>query len=363
MNHPTASHLLAMLVVLATATTALAQQPTKVRVVKPEPSLQARSYSVPGRVEPYEFTTIFTRATGIVKERRFDIGDAVKAGDVLAIIDVPEIDRDIDSARAAIDQARARYANAKSLADRANALLGSRAISQEEADQRNASAAELDAAVRVAEAELARLLEELNFATVRAPFDGIISGRNFNRGDRVRGDSATSEGWLYRLINIQQLRFVVAAPPDLAMHLKPDTTATVTFAELPGRSITAQIYRQSEVFDQSSGTMRLELLLPNPTLSIPAGLTGTATFSLAPQPGRFVVPANALVVSRGVGSIKIVKDGKVQTLAVTVGRNLGNNIEITSDALSPDLQVIINPNALLRDNEQVAVATEPAPGN
>ncbi len=343
--------------VLAASTSALAQDRAKVRTTAPEPAMQSRAYPIPGRTEPYEFTAIFTRATGIVKERLFDIGDTVKTGDVLAIIDVPEIDRAVDSAKAAVDQALARYNNARTLADRARTLLESRAISREEAEQRIANATEYDAAVRLAEAQLASFQEQQKFATVRAPFDGIISGRNFNRGDRVRGDAATSEGWLYRLVRLDQLRFVIAAPPDLAMQVKDGVIAQITFNELPGRTLEAKVYRRSDVFDQASGTMRVELLLPNPDLSIPSGLTGNATFTLAPTPDRYLVPTNTLVMNRGAGSLRAVVDGKVQTIGVSVGRSLGARVEVVSSALNRDLRLIVNPNAMLRDGDAVEIIT------
>lgn len=328
----------------------------RVQTISPVAAQASHSYSIPGRTEAFESTTIFTRATGIVRERRFDIGDTVKAGEVLATIDAPEVDRAVESGQAMIDQAKARAENARLLAERAASLLETRAISQAEVDLRNANAAETAAAVRFAETELARLKEQQGFLTVHAPFSGIIAARNFNRGDRVRGDASTADGWLYRLVELDKLRFVIAAPPDLALRLKSENSAIVRFSEFPGREIKAGFFRSSGVFDEASGTMRVELLIENPDLAIPAGLTGSATFTLGPANRTFLVPNNTITTTRGQAAISIVDSGRVKTVPVTIGRSLGTNVEITSAELTPQMRVIINPNALLRAGDEVQVA-------
>ncbi|MEY2878459.1 MAG: hypothetical protein RLZZ15_839, partial [Verrucomicrobiota bacterium] len=217
-----------------------------------------------------------------------------------------------------------------------------------------------DAALRIARADLARLEEQKNFATVRAPFDGVISARNFDRGDRVRGDSATAEGWLYYLVRLDTLRFVLNATPDLALRVSGDTRAKLRFNEFPGRTFTATVSRSSRVFDPAAGTMRLELLLENPDLALPAGLTGNATFEVAPTAGTYLVPTNTLVTRAGQFSLATVTAGKVAFVEVIAGRNLGATVEVTSAALSATTAVIINPNALLRPGDAVTV-TPPTP--
>lgn len=357
------THLQALVIAVVPAALALGQPaaPTRtvpqVQTVTPIAAAESRTYTIPGRTEAFESTTIFTRATGIVKERRFDIGDRVNAGDVMATIDAPEIDRAVESAKAMIDQAEARAENARLLAERAASLLETRAIAQAEVDLRNANAAETAAAVRFAKTELARYKEQQGFATVYAPFSGVIAARNFNRGDRVRGDSSTADGWLYRLVELNKLRFVIAAPPDLALRLKTGEVATVRFAEFPGREIKASLYRTSGVFDDANGTMRVELLIENPDLAIPAGLTGAATFTLGAADRTFLVPNNTITTTRGKASLSTVVGGKVKVLPVAVGRSLGTNTEVTSAELTPETRIIVNPNAMLRAGDEVQAVT------
>lgn len=350
-------HLATLLLATAAALPAQTQPAaTTVRVVSPARPADSATYSLPGRADPIESARVFTRATGIVQSRAFDIGDFVKAGDTLAVIAVPDLDRAVEAARASVEQARVLADNARTLAGRSAELLGSRAISREESDQRTADSAAAEARVRVAEADLARLEEQQKFAVVRAPFDAVVTARNFDRGDRVRGDSATAEGWLYQLARIDTLRFVVAATPDLALRLTPETHATVRFNEFPGQTLPVTIARTSRVFDPATGTMRLELLLPNPDLALPAGLTGTATFRLPPAAGSWLVPSNTLLLRAGQSQLATVKDDKVAYLEVLPGRNLGPNVEVTSAALSSDTRVITNPNAMLRPGDAVTIA-------
>lgn len=334
--------------------------PPAVRTVTPTPAASVSPYAVPGRTEPFESARIFTRATGIVKERRFDIGDLVKAGDILAVVDVPDLERAVESARASLEQAEARAANTRALATRSATLLTANSISREDADQRASNAEVSDAALRVSRADLGRLEEQRNFATVRAPFDAVVAARNFDRGDRVRGDSATAEGWLYYLVRLDTLRFVLNATPDLALRLAANTKARLRFTEFPGRTFTATVARSSRIFDPAAGTMRIELLLENKDLTLPAGLTGTATFDLAPAAGTFLVPTNTLVTRAGQTSLATVTANKVAYLDVLPGRNLGSTVEVTSAALSPTTAVIINPNALLRSGDAVIVANPPS---
>lgn len=330
----------------------------RVRTASPTPAATSRDYTIPGRTEPYESSSIFTRATGVVRERAFDIGDLVNAGDVMTIIDAPEIDRAVDSAQATLDQEIARSGIARQLAERATALIESKLLSREEVDQRHANAVAADAAVRVAQAELERLRAVQGFATVRAPFTGVVAGRNFDRGDRVRGDTATADGWLYRLVRLDRLRFIVAAPPDLALRLDKNSIARIAFRELPGRTIEAGFLRSSGVIDRASGTMRVEFLIDNSNGAVPAGLTGTATVAIDAPTEAFALPTNTVMVDGGQSRVAVVRQGAIRFVPVRVGRNLGRSVEVTSSDLAADDKVVVNPNAMLREGDRVEVVVD-----
>jgi membrane fusion protein (multidrug efflux system) len=212
------------------------------------------------------------------------------------------------------------------------------------------------AAVRVAEAELARLVEQQRFSMVRAPFEGVISARNFDRGDHVGGGAGSVDDWLYRLSRLDTLRFVINGTPDLALRLRPEDQASVRFGEFPGREFPARVAHSSRVFDAASGTMRMELLLENKGLALPAGLTGSAAFKLGPAEGTFLVPANALVIRQGKTMVATAENGKVSFLDLRQGRNFGRDVEVISSRLSDTTPIILNPNAMLREGDSVNVA-------
>ncbi|MBN8460308.1 MAG: efflux RND transporter periplasmic adaptor subunit [Verrucomicrobia bacterium] len=333
-------------------TIALAQEPAVVRTVIPAPATAASPLQIPGRTEPIEQARIVSRATGVVKERTVDIGDRVKEGDTLAVIDIPEILQQLEAAKASRDQAVARADTARLAATRAGKLLDQKALSSEDAEQRMSLAAITDAALRTAEAEVKRLETIREFSVVRAPFPATIAARRIDRGDFVKGDSGSAD-WAFHLVRLDKLRFTVAATPDIALRLSKEAAATITFAELPGRDFPATVSRSSRLFDTTSGTMRVELLLENPDLTLPAGLTGKATFVLPPPPGTWLLPNNSLVLREGKPLVAIIKDGKLAFIDVLPGRNLGSKMEITSSAISAQTAVVVSLNAMLRAGDPV----------
>ncbi len=349
--------LIALLSISCFITPVFSADPVPVKTTQPIPATKAARYEVPGRTEPFESATIFTRATGVISERRYEIGDEVKAGDVLAVVATPEVDRAVDAARANVEQVKARAEIASSLSERSSRLLQSQVVSKEETEQRQTTASETAAAVRVAEAELAKLEEQQRFSTVVAPFDGVISARNFDRGDLARGDTAPATGWLYQLDRLDTLRFTIYASPDLALRLGKEKDALVEFREFPGQSFAAKLTHISRVFDTASGTMRIELLMENKDRTLPAGLTGMAAFHIIPPPDTFVVPTNALVSREGNHLVAVALDGKVHFIDVLPGKNFGRTVEVMSDGLSAQIPVILNPNALLQEGD--AVVPEP----
>jgi RND family efflux transporter MFP subunit len=336
--------------------------PASVRVARPTPVAGADTVAAPGRTEPAESARIFTRATGIVRERRCDIGDRVEAGAVMAVVDAPELAAAVRAAEAQVEAARARADRAKLDADRAGPLVQTEAMSPEEGDRRIADAAAAAATLRAAEADVARLRELLGFTVVKAPFSGVVAARNFDRGDRVRGDAAGPEGWLYELVRCDELRFVLPAAPELALRLAAAPLPTIRFRELPGRQFPATAVRSSRVFDATSGTMRVELRVANEDLSLPVGLSGEAVFTLPALPGGFLVPNNALQLRAGQPTLAIVRDGRIQLLQVATGRTRGLQVEVAHAELRAETPVVVNPNALLRAGDPVQVADGPPAG-
>jgi RND family efflux transporter MFP subunit len=326
-----------------------------VRVVKPREARNRMDLTLPGRTVPVEQARLSGRATGIVSERRGEIGDRVKTGDILVIIDAPEVGQQLDRAKAAVEQVRARLTLAELTLERAQELVPKKFLPEQARDDRTANVAIAKADLAAAEAEVRRLEEVQRFQTIRAPFDGVIIERQVERGDRVTGDFGATGSYFYNVARLEQLRLEIDVPQSFALAVKPGTSAKITFAEVPGRSFDAKVVRTSQSIDQVSGTMRAELLMDNPDLILPAGLTGQVVLGIERETPCVLVPGNALVVRQGQQYAAVVEEG--ETIAfrkVSLARDLGNDAEICS-GLKPSDRVVLSPNALLKAGDKVEV--------
>lgn len=343
----------ALLVLLFVPLLATASEPgAAAQIVRPEAPQESVPLRLPARTAPAEEAEIFSRATGVVGERRVDIGDRVKAGDILATIDAPEVTQRVARAQAAVAQAEARAELARLALQRAKAMSQNRVIAAETLDEREANAKIAEADLLAAKAELQRNQEEQNFLIIRAPFDGTVAARRIDRGDHIRGDQSQPGQGLFHLMRLDELRVELNAPPSAALRISAGQKATIEFPEMPGRSFDAVVSRLAGAIDRASGTMRVELILPNPEFALPAGLTGTATLHMEPAKNLVQVPNNAIVVREGKPHVAKVASGRVSFVPVVVGRNLGNKIEVVSGLTSADA-VIVSPNALLREGDPV----------
>ncbi|MBK1881946.1 efflux RND transporter periplasmic adaptor subunit [Luteolibacter pohnpeiensis] len=342
--------LFALLTPLAVAEPAA---PTPVRVTHPAPADSLTAIRAIGRTAPAEQARLFSRATGIISERPVDIGDRVKAGQVLAVIDAPEIAHQIAAAEAQVQQTKARAELADALLKRSESLAKNSAVSQETIDERLATTKTAEADKLAAEAALATLQEQQRFLTIRAPFDGIITARQIDRGDHVNGDPSSLDAWLFQIARIDELRMILSVPPPGALHVKKGQTAEVEFADIPGKIFNATVARTNSLIDSASGTMQVELALPNPDLALPAGLSGDARIKNDSASAVLMVPSNAIATRDGVSQVAVAKSGKVSFVSVALGRTLGNQVEIFS-GLTPSDDVIVSPNSLLQSGDAVA---------
>jgi RND family efflux transporter MFP subunit len=337
-----------------------ADGPIVVRTTKAREAPAASGISAIGRTAPIEQAFLFARATGTVAECKVDIGDKVAAGDVLAVIDAPEIAHRIAAAEARIDLLEAKAGLAATLAERGEPLAATKAISIEELDQRRTTARTSAAELAIARAELAGLRQNQEFLTLRAPFDGTIAARRIDRGDHINGDTNTADAWLFHLARLNELRMVLHMPPDSALKTRTGGQATISFPDLPGLEVSAAVTRSSNLIDPRSGTMQVELIFPNPELAIPAGLSGNASFQPAGKSAVLLIPSNAVAVRDGTPKAAIVRNGRIHFQAVKAGRTLGATIEIL-DGLAAGDEVVISPNAQLRDGDPVTPEPLPAP--
>lgn len=326
-----------------------------VRVVAPKAAAGRFGLTLSGRTAPIEQARLSGRATGVVAERRGEIGDRVKAGDVLVVIDAPEIRQQLDRAKAAVEQVQARLVLAELTLDRAQELVPKRFLPEQARDDREASVAIAKADLAAARAEVRRLEEVQGFQTIRAPFDGVIIERQVERGDRVSGDMGGAGAYFYNIARLEKLRVEIDVPQSFALKVTEGTPAKFTFAELPDRKFDAKVVRTSRSIDQTSGTMRAELVMDNTDFALPAGLSGQVVLDVARAAPCVLVPGNALVVRQGEQFAAVVDaEEKIAFRKVGVGRDLGAEAEVCSGLTIND-RIVLSPNALLKPGDKVEV--------
>lgn len=350
--------------VTAVATTRNAAQPTEeaplktVRVVHPEPLRENGTITLTGRTAPAEQAVVASRASGVAARRLVDIGDKVAPGDVLLVIDAPEVDQELARAKASVQQTRARLDLARVNAGRAEQLVKQGHVSEQQRDERTANERVAEADLAAAEAEVHRLTEVQGFLTLRAPFAGTVVARAVERGDRIAASDSQPSAPLFRIARLDDLRVELDVPQTDALKVRLGNAAKVTFAELPGEVFSAKVMRRAGLIDQASSTMRAELTMANPDERIPAGLNGLVTLDIARDREPVTVPTNTLVTREGQQKVAVaeLEDGedKVTFRKVWVGRDFGERVEIVA-GLEPSDRVILSPNALLREGDAVAV--------
>jgi RND family efflux transporter MFP subunit len=331
---------------------ATAQQPAEVRTANPAAPEGEVMLQATGRTAPAKQARLFSRATGIISERRVDIGDRVKEGDILAVIAAPEILHGIDAAKAKVEQMKARKELAAALLSRGESLAASNAFSKETLDERRSTTKTADADLLAAEADLRSLEEMQRFLVIRAPFDGTITARRVDTGDHVIGDQASENAWLFDIAQLKELRMVLFVPPATALRIRNGEEANVHFSDIPGRNFSGKVSRSSGMIDSTSGTMQVELTLPNADFTLPAGLSGIARIKSQAANAVLMIPSNAVANRDGIPNVALVENGKVKFQAIKPGRTIGPKIEILS-GITAEGQVIISPNSLLRDGDPV----------
>jgi len=333
-------------------------EPKPVRIVHPEPLRDTGTITLTGRTAPAEQAVVASRASGVAEKRLVDIGDKVAAGDVLLLIEAPEVDQELARAKATVEQTRARLDLARVNAGRAETLVKQGHVSEQQRDERTANERVAVADLTAAEAEVHRLTEVKGFLTLRAPFAGTIVARAVERGDRVAASDSQPSAPLFRIARLDELRVELDIPQTDALKVRIGNAAKVTFAELPGETFSAKLVRRAGLIDQASSTMRAELTMPNPDERIPAGLTGLVILDISRDRVPVTVPANTLVTRDGRQKVAVAEladgEAKVAFRGVSVGRDFGERVEIVA-GLGTEDRVILSPNALLREGDPVAV--------
>jgi RND family efflux transporter MFP subunit len=354
-----------------------------VTTVRPHIGEPTSALLLPGNIEPLYSASIYARTEGYIERRTVDIGSKVKAGQLLAVISSPEVDQQLLQARAALAQAKASLEQAKAALEqaRANAELTrltkerdlplgeQHAISQQIVDEAvqahtarvaDVSAAEANitaaqANVTANTANVGRLQQLQDFEHVIAPFDGVITARNVERGDLVSTGSAAAGKPLFGIAQSGTLRIQIDVPQSEAVNIQSGQKASILVKERLGREYTGTVVRSADSLDSAARTMLTEVQVDNRDASLLPGMYAQVRFTLAEQRTSLIIPTSSLVIdNRGMRVVTVQNNQKIHFVPVVIGRDMGTQIEVLSGIQSSDT-LVASPSDLLHEGQDVEV--------
>jgi RND family efflux transporter MFP subunit len=354
-----------------------------VTVVRPQIGEPTSVLQLPGNVEPLYSADIYARTEGYIERRNVDIGAKVKSGQVLAVISSPEVDQQLLQARATLAQSEASFQQAKAALEQAKANeeltrltkerdlpLGQlHAISQQIVDEavqaHNARVADVAAAeanitaaqanIAANRANVARLQQLQSFEQITAPFDGVITARNVERGDLVHTGNAAGGKPLFSIAQSNTLRIQVDVPQSEAVNIQDGQKASITVSEHLGREYAGTIVRSANSLDSAARTMLTEVQVDNRDGSLLPGMYAQVKFTLSQQRTSFIIPTSSLVIDRnGMHVVTVNNNGKLHFIPVVIGRDMGTKVEILRGIQSSDV-LVASPSDLLHDGQDVQV--------
>jgi len=326
-----------------------------VALIAPGKSGDAGALELPGRLEAYSRASIYARVSGYLKSWKADIGTPVKAGQLLAEIETPDLDQQLLQAKADLASATANAALAGTTAKRWQSMLGSDSVSRQEADEKTGDAEAKDAMVKAGQANVDRVLALKSYTRIVAPFDGIVTARNTDVGALISAGSTTGPE-LFTVSDVRKLRVYVSVPQSYASIVKVGTRAKLVVPERPGKSYSATVESLSGAVNVASGTMLIQLAVDNAAGELLPG--GSANVSLE-QPrtvGGLSIPPSALLFDKsGLRVATVGADDKVLLKRVTISRDLGKVIELGS-GITADDRIIEAPPDGIADGDLVRIA-------
>ncbi|ACI51216.1 efflux transporter, RND family, MFP subunit [Gluconacetobacter diazotrophicus PA1 5] len=330
-----------------------------VAVVPAQAGPDVEEIVLPGSVSAAYDTPIYARTSGYIQRWYTDIGTRVKAGDLLATIESPEIDQQLRQARADLMTARANNMVAQATARRVHALLPTRSVSAQQNDQAASDAAARAATVASNEANVQRLEQLVGFEKVVAPYDGIVTARETDNGSLITAGSG-SGAELFRVTDTSWLRVYVQVPQTYAPDIRIGLPVELRFPEYPGRAFPATLTRTAGALQPDARTLLVQLRADNAQGALLPGGYTEVHFKLRRADRGVRIPANALLFrAEGLRVATLSPDGRASLHAITQGRDFGTTVEILT-GIAPGDRVILNPPSSLADGERVHVAS-PAP--
>jgi RND family efflux transporter MFP subunit len=342
---------------LVTTTRSLEVQP--VNVIHPQRAQSSSDLTLPGMIQAFSQSPIYARVDGYVRTWYVDIGTHVAKGQLLAEIDAPEVDQQLNQARAMLKQAETSLALAKVTAPRYQELIKTNSVSQQEVDQNNQNLAAQTANVQAATAAVGRLEQMQGFEKIAAPFDGVITSRKTDFGDLVNAGNAGVGRELFRISQNNIVRVFVTVPEEFSNQVRPGTRASMDLTSLPNRHFAAAVTRTTEAIDPNSRTLTVELDVPNPSGELLPGAYANVHFRLPLNVSPLALPASTILFQGDGPQVAVVNSQtRAELRKVTLGHDFGDTIEVLTGVRSND-SVIANPPDSLTNGMPVAVQSSP----
>ena len=326
-----------------------------VTVTQPQSSGASSTLALPGRLEAYSRAPIYARVSGYVKDWKVDIGGQVQAGQLLAEIEAPDVDQQLSQARADLLTAQANAALAGTTAKRWQQLVKTDAVSRQEVDMKNGDFAAKQAIVKATQANVERLEVMEGFKRIVAPFDGIVTARTTDVGALINAGSGKGLE-LFVVSDTRKLRLYVNIPQNYVAQIASGTNAQMTVPERPGRTFTATVEATAQSVDPASGATLVQLAVDNEAGDLLPGAFANVRFDLRSAAANLSVPASALIFdSSGLRVATLGADNRVVFKPVTIGRDLGSVIEISSGLAAND-RIVDSPPDGIGKGDQVRIA-------
>ncbi len=314
-----------------------------VLVVRPKKAEPAQEVVLPANIQPFIDSPIYARTNGYLKRWSVDIGAHVKAGQLLAEIDTPEVDQQLQQARADLNTAEANYRLAEITANRYQSLLKTDAVSKQDTDNATGDYQAKKAMVESAQSNVKRLEQLQSFQKIYAPFDGVITSRKTDIGALINSGNGGPAQELFHIASVRKLRVYVSVPQIYSRATKPGLVADLTLQEFPNRRFQGKLVRTAESIDTATRSLLVEVDVDNPTGELLPGAYAEVHLKMPSQTSTFMLPVNTLIFRSQGLQVATVKNGnQIALIPLTLGRDFGSQVEVVS-GLNGDEEVVLNP--------------------
>jgi RND family efflux transporter MFP subunit len=328
----------------------------EVKVTTPKSSVGSGTLTLPGNTQPYVDTPIYSRTNGYLKKWYFDIGAHVRKGQLMATIETPEVDQQLQVAQADLKASQANLNLANITSARYQNLLKSNSVSKQETDQAVGDAQAKEAAVEASMAAVRRLEQLQGFENIYAPYDGVVTARNTDIGALITGgvSAGASANQLFRLASIARLRVFVSVPEASSGVVRDGASATLTADAYPGQVFTGVIARNANAIDPASRTLNVEVDVNNADGKLLPGAYVEVHFNVPAAAANLSIPANTLLFRSQGLQVAVVRNGKVALVPVRIAQDHGATVEVASGLTAND-EIVLDPSDSIANGQQVTV--------